>query len=146
MDALALVDVRTSALDVRVRTPGAQFGLVTRETAARWTGRAHVRATGPRSRNLPAALAGHSIVRSDTERVSELGGEAGGPVRPDRLWVWAAFARDALRQETFTGHAIVKAFGHSALIYRIARPLATAKQQWTLVPRAACKIERVDIP
>ena len=137
MDALALVDVRTSALDVRVRTPGAQFGLVTRETAARWTGRAHVRATGPRSRNLPAALAGHSIVRGDTERVSELGGEAGGPVRPDRLWVWAAFARDALRQETFTGHE--ERLGTTDLTARVRARLGAGT-----VSLLALRAEKVD--
>jgi hypothetical protein len=104
LDQAALVQVRTSALDVRVRTPGAQVSLYTRELGPRWSGRAHLRAAGPRSRNVPAELAGRSLVRNDTERVTTMGGELGGPVRGDRLRAWMAWGRDAVRQETFTGH------------------------------------------
>jgi hypothetical protein len=43
-------------------------------------------------------------VRNDTGRVSEIGGDTGGPVAGERLWLWAAWGRSAIRQELFTGH------------------------------------------
>ena len=104
MDALSLVEVRTSALDVRVRTPGAQIALFTRDEGPRWGGRLQARATGPQSGNVPGELAGRPLVRSDTDRVTSLGGDAGGPVDAGRFWLWAAWSRNALRQQTFTGH------------------------------------------
>ncbi len=104
MDSMAAVEVRTSALDVRVRTPGAQIGLFTREAGPRWSGRAYGRVTGPSADNLPDELVGRSVVRNDTERVSEMGAEAGGPIGGDRVRGWAAWHRNGLRQETFTGH------------------------------------------
>src|SRR5262249_37068874 len=44
LDSMDLMQVRTSSLDVRVRTPGAQVALFTREMGPRWRGRAHLRA------------------------------------------------------------------------------------------------------
>ena len=104
MDALSLVEVRTSAVDVRVRTPGAQTSLFTRDLGPRWSGRLHARATGPQSDNVPADLAGRSLVRNDTSRATELGGDAGGPLAGNRFWLWGAGGRTALRQDLFTGH------------------------------------------
>ncbi|HEV7498947.1 MAG TPA: hypothetical protein VGQ33_03040, partial [Vicinamibacteria bacterium] len=104
MDSLSTVEVRTSALDVRVRTPGAQVSLFTRDTAPRWAGRAHARGTGLQSDNIPSALAGKSLVRNQTQRVTGFGGELGGPLAGDRGTLWAAWGRNAIRQETFTGH------------------------------------------
>ena len=104
LDSTSLVEARTSALDVRVRTPGVQVSLFTREIGPRWNGRLHVRAAGPRSSNLPGELAGRPLVRNDTERVTAMGGELGGPVHGDRVRAWMAWGRNAVRQETFTGH------------------------------------------
>jgi hypothetical protein len=104
LDSLSLVEVRTSALDVRVRTPGAQISLFTRDLGPRWSGRLHARATGPQSDNVPAELAGHSLVRNDTDRATGMGGEVGGPIGGERFWLWGAWARTALRQQAFTGH------------------------------------------
>jgi hypothetical protein len=104
LDSLSLVEVRTSALDVRVRTPGAQISLFTRDLGPRWSGRLHARATGPRSDNRPADLAGRSLVRNDTDRATEMGGEVGGPIGGERFWMWGACGRTALRQQAFTGH------------------------------------------
>lgn len=104
IDALALVAVRTGGLDVRVRTPGAQIGLFTREAATRWSGRLHARATGPQSENVPADLAGRALVRNTTDRATAVGAEVGGPLAGDRFWMWGAWSRTALRQQTFTDH------------------------------------------
>jgi len=57
------------------------------------------------SDNLPADLAARVFPRNETDRLLELGGEAGGPLKDGRLWLWGAVARNALRQDAFTGHA-----------------------------------------
>jgi hypothetical protein len=87
--ALEAVQVRTGSLDVRVRTPGAQVGLLFKEPRERAAGSAHVQGTGGGGRTVSAL---------------EAGAEAGGPVRQDRLWLWGAASRSRLRQDTFTLH------------------------------------------
>ena len=106
MDALEGLDARTAGLDVRVRTPGVQVALRLRAPTSRFSGAAHLRFAGDalQSENLPASLAARGFRRSQTGRLLELGAEAGGPLKDGRLWLWGAFARNALRQDTFTGH------------------------------------------
>ena len=106
MDALEGLEVRTTSLDIRVRTPGVQVGLRLRAPTTRFSGAAHLRFAGDalQSENLPAGLAARGFRRNETDRLLELGAEAGGPLKDGRLWLWGAFARNALRQDTFTGH------------------------------------------
>ena len=47
---------------------------------------ARARRTPLQSDNLPEALRGRPFLRNRTERLTELGGEAGGPLRDGRLW------------------------------------------------------------
>lgn len=105
-DALAGVQVRTTALDVRVRTPGVQVGLHMREPEDRLAGAAHFRGAADafQSDNLPPELEGRPFFRNRTEQVLEMGADAGGPVREGRLWLWGAASRRSLRQETSTEH------------------------------------------
>jgi hypothetical protein len=106
MDALDALDVRTRSFDVRVRTPGAQVGLSLRRPADHFAGAAHFRGAGSalQSENLTPELASRTFLRNRSERILEMGGEAGGPLRGDRLWLWGAAARNSLAQDTFTGH------------------------------------------
>ncbi len=85
MEALSLVEVRTSALDVRVRTPGVQAGLFTRDPGPRWSGRLHARATGPQSDNRPADLLGRSLVAQRHGARDRAGRRRGGPLAGDRF-------------------------------------------------------------
>jgi hypothetical protein len=107
MDALTELVAVTGTADTRVRTPGVQVQLELRAPADRFGGAAHLRFApdGLQSDNLPADLAAHSFARSSTEHVLELGAEAGAPRDGGRLWLWGAFHRNALREQTFTGHA-----------------------------------------
>jgi hypothetical protein len=106
VDALAGVQVRTGAWDVRVRTPGVQVEMSLPEPAPGLHGRAHLRHAGDplQSANLPAALQGRPFFRNRTEHVWDGGGDLGGPLAGDRLWVWGSASRRTLRQETFTEH------------------------------------------
>ncbi len=106
MDGLEALVARTGTADVRVRTPGVQVGLDFRAPAERFSGAAHVRFAPDalQSDNLPDELAARSFLRNTTEQVLELGAEAGGPLKADRLWAWGAFYRNALQQRTFTEH------------------------------------------
>ncbi len=106
VDALEGLVARTGSADVRVRTPGVQVGLDFRAPSDRFSGAAHVRLAPDalQSDNLPGELLARNFLRSSTEQVLELGAEAGGPVKGDRLWLWGAFHRNALRQATFTEH------------------------------------------
>lgn len=107
MDALAAVEARTSALDVRVRTPGVQVGLLLPGRPERFSGVLHLRGAGDalQSDNLPTALRTRPFLRNRTDRILELGGQAGGTVKKERLWIWGALSRSSLRQQTFTEHA-----------------------------------------
>lgn len=106
VDALEGLEARTSSLDVRVRTPGVQAAFRLRAPTSRSSGAAHLRYAGAplQSDNLPASLASRGFRRNETERLLELGAEAGGPLKDGRLWLWGSAARSALRQDAFTGH------------------------------------------
>jgi hypothetical protein len=106
MDALLGLEARTGAFDVRVRTPGVQVGLYLPAPGPRFVGAAHLRASADalQSDNLPAGLEGRPFFRNRTDRLLEMGAEAGGPLRSDRIWLWGSANRNAVRQQTFTEH------------------------------------------
>jgi hypothetical protein len=106
VDALAYVQARTSATDVRVRTPGLQVGLHLREPGNRRSGGLRIRGSAGalQSDNLPDDLRGRPFFRNRTDHQLEYGGELGGPVKRDGLWLWGAVSRQAITQETFTEH------------------------------------------
>ncbi len=107
MDALEGLEALPTGFDVHARTPGVQVGLRLRAPQERVSGAAHLRYAGAplQADNLPPALAARVFPRTETDRLLELGGEAGGPLKDGRLWLWGAVARNALRQNAFTGHA-----------------------------------------
>ena len=104
--ALETVTARTGALHARVRTPGVQVALAGRAPRAQLSGAAHLRGSweGLQSDNLPEDLEGRPFYRNRTQGVSELGAELGGPLHAGRAWLFGSFYRNALAQETFTGH------------------------------------------
>jgi len=106
MDALERIDVRTNALDVRVRTPGAQVGLRLREPGDQFAGAVHLRGSDDALQwdNRPATLEGRPFFRNRTRSLLDVGAEAGGAAKKDRLWLFGGWARSALRQDTLTEH------------------------------------------
>ncbi|HVR70172.1 MAG TPA: Plug domain-containing protein [Vicinamibacteria bacterium] len=105
LDALEGMQVRTGAIDARVRTPGVQVALRLREPGPGLSGAAHLRGSADalQSDNRPASLQGRPFPRNRTQSLVEAGAEGGGRLG-ERLWVWGAASRHALRQETFTEH------------------------------------------
>ena len=105
-DALSAFVARTASTNVRVRTPGVHVELALRTPEARRTGGAHLRGSwdGLQSNNLPSELEGRPFFRNETESVSEIGAELGGPVGGTRGWLWGSVFRNALGQTTFTEH------------------------------------------
>jgi len=99
------VEARTQTGDVRARTPGVQVQVTLPQPLSRWAGRVSIARSLGQSDNLPAALSDRPFFRSRTRRSGELAADAGGPVKHDRLWVWAAVARRSLEQDLFTEHA-----------------------------------------
>ena len=106
MDAVESALVRTRAVDVRVRTPGARVDLLLRPPPDRFHGSAHLRAAGDalQSDNLPDDLASRPFFRNETDRLTEAGAEAGGALRGGGLRLWGAASRNELRQHSFTEH------------------------------------------
>jgi hypothetical protein len=106
MDAIDGVLVRTRAVDVRVRTPGAHVDLALPVVPPDLTGTAHARGSDDalQSDNLPADLAGRPFFRNETARLTELGAQAGGSLRGGTLGFWGAVSRNQLRQRSFTQH------------------------------------------
>jgi hypothetical protein len=106
IDAVDGVLVRTRSVDIRVRTPGARVDLALPGAPARFTGAAHLRASGDalQSDNLPAELADRPFFRNRTDRLTEVGAQAGGSVREGTLGFWGAVSRNELRQQSFTQH------------------------------------------
>jgi hypothetical protein len=98
------VEARTHTGDVRVRTPGVQVAIALPQPLERWTGGAFVASSLAQSDNLPEALSGRPFFRSRTRAAREVAADAGGPLRRDRLWLWAGLARRSLEQDVFTEH------------------------------------------
>lgn len=103
---LAAVEVRTSALDVRVRTPGVQAALVLPDPPRDFSGAVHLQGSGDalQADNLPSDLEGRPFFRNRTTDLLDAGLEAGGTIKRDRAWIWGAASRQALTQQTFTEH------------------------------------------
>jgi hypothetical protein len=106
VDALATLQVRTSGLDVRARTPGAHVDLLLREPAEHGAGGLHLRWGGDalQADALPSALRERGLARPVTHDVWDAGGELGGPLWGERLWLWGSAATSVLDQQTLTDH------------------------------------------
>ena len=53
--------------------------------------------------NLPSSLQTRGLTGNRVRQMAEYGGDVGGPLRKDRVWLWAAAAQNDIRQIAFTG-------------------------------------------
>ena len=92
------IQVATGGTDPRVQTPGAQINIVTKRGTNDFSGSARYYLTDgstqgerkiPQEALTPTRYIGRTNEIND---ITEWGGEAGGPILRDRLWLWAAYA------------------------------------------------------
>jgi len=98
-DALEEVQIKTGGADLAIATGGVVLNLVTKHGSSLWRGSARYlnapsatqsSAGSGRGRQAPdAAGAPNGLER--IRGIDDFGGEAGGPVVADHLWLWGAF-------------------------------------------------------
>ncbi|HVT44399.1 MAG TPA: carboxypeptidase regulatory-like domain-containing protein [Thermoanaerobaculia bacterium] len=96
--SLEEIQITTGGTDPRIQTPGAQINLVTKRGTNQWTGSGRYLLTDGEWQSEPrVAREAIEPVRyigrpNEINEVTEWGVEVGGPVIPDRLWLWGAYA------------------------------------------------------
>jgi hypothetical protein len=96
LDAIEQVHVQTAGADASLQGGYVGLSVISRSTSNRFRGSARFGATGPhlQSSNLTPALRAQGAVAVDaSERVVDIGAEAGAPVGGTRAWIWAALSR-----------------------------------------------------
>lgn len=92
------IQVATGGTDPRVQTPGAQINIVTKRGTNDFSGSARYYLTDGGTqgeRKIPSEAITPTRYIGETNEINEItefGGEAGGPIIRDRLWLWAAYA------------------------------------------------------
>jgi Carboxypeptidase regulatory-like domain/TonB-dependent Receptor Plug Domain len=89
------IQVATGGTDPRVQTPGAQINIVTKRGTNDFSGSARYYLTDGGTqgeRKIPSEATSYINRTNEINEVTEWGGEAGGPIIRDRLWLWAAYA------------------------------------------------------
>lgn len=89
------IQVTTGGTDPRVQTPGAQINMVTKRGTNDFTGSARYNITpGDYQANasVPSEASAYLKRTDEIDDITEWGGEVGGPIVRDRLWLWAAYA------------------------------------------------------
>lgn len=92
-DSLGDIEVVTGGSDPALATPGVALNLVTRR------GTNELKGSGRGYYFFPSSVGSSDQVPSDGGY--DYGLEAGGPLWKDRLWLWGAYARNAVPGQTF---------------------------------------------
>jgi hypothetical protein len=108
------IQVSTGGGDLAILSPGLQINLVERRGTNEWRASARGEGSGgalaagaPRVSGLPPGQAASEDVSGDRVRdMSAAGGEAGGPLRQDAAWVWAAIDRSSTALAAFGGQPL----------------------------------------
>jgi hypothetical protein len=104
-NAFEEVQFTTGGLDPRQQTGALSINIVTKRGTNDWHGLARLYFTNDdlQRENLPASLQTRGLTGNRVKQIAEYGGDVGGPLKTDRLWLWAAVARNDIRQLAFTG-------------------------------------------
>ena len=89
------IQVTTGGTDPRVQTPGAQINIVTKRGTNDFAGSGRYFMTPgdyQAEASVPSEAATYLTRTNEIEDVTEWGGEVGGPIIRDRLWLWGAYA------------------------------------------------------
>ena len=89
------IQVATGGTDPRVQTPGAQINIVTKRGTNDFSGSARYYLTDGGTqgeRKIPSEALSYLGKTNEVDEVNEIGGEFGGPIIRDHLWLWGAYA------------------------------------------------------
>ena len=105
-NAFEEVQFTTGGIDPRQQTGALGINIVTKRGTNAWQGLARVYFTNDalQQENLPASLQRRGLTGNRVNQLAEYGGDAGGPLKRDRVWIWGAAARNDIRQLAFTGY------------------------------------------
>jgi hypothetical protein len=105
-NAFEEVQFTTGGIDPRQQTGALGINIVTKRGTNTWRGLARVYFTNDalQQENLPSSLQRRGLTGNRVNQLAEYGGDAGGPLKRDRVWIWAAAARNDIRQLAFTGY------------------------------------------
>lgn len=90
--------IATGGNDPRVANAGVTFSMVTRRSSDRWRAAARALVTDqawqadPRVDSRDLAPGQPALSTGRIERIREAGGDLGGPLLADRVWVWGSYA------------------------------------------------------
>jgi len=101
-DSLEEIQVATGGTDPSLQTPGVQINLITKRGTNDLHGSARFFITDERwqATNIPQELAdqlaagGANATGNSVSGIQDYGVEAGGPLIPDRLWLWGSYGRN----------------------------------------------------
>ena len=104
-NAFEEVQFTTSSVDARQQAGGLTVNIVTKRGTNAWHGLARLYFTNDalQQENLPPTLQTQGLTGNRVSQIAEYGGDIGGPLKKDRLWLWGAAARNDIRQLAFTG-------------------------------------------
>jgi hypothetical protein len=95
-DSVDQMEISTGSSDPSVRTPGVHFNMVTKRGSNdfRGSGRLFVTDKGLQSKaTVPDEAKAYFVQSANSiDRIEDYGGEAGGPLMRDRLWLWGAYS------------------------------------------------------
>ena len=105
-NAFEEVQFTTGGLDPRQQTGGLAINIVTKRGTNAWRGLGRLYFTNDdlQQENLPSSLQARGLTGNRVKQIAEYGGDIGGPLRKDRVWLWGAAARNDIRQLAFTGY------------------------------------------
>ncbi|HSP16478.1 MAG TPA: carboxypeptidase regulatory-like domain-containing protein [Thermoanaerobaculia bacterium] len=99
-DSFEEMQVTTGGTDPRIMTPGVQLNMVTKRGTndIRGSGRyyktPHSLQSDP---SIPSEAVGYLSKVNEIHNIGDYGGEAGGPILRDRLWLWAGTSKQLIK-------------------------------------------------
>jgi hypothetical protein len=104
-DAFEEMQITTSGTDPRMQTPGAQLNMVTKRGTNDFKGSAHGYHTSQgyqANPKIPAEATSYLASVNQINKITDNGGEIGGPVLKDKLWFWGAYGDQKINILTAT--------------------------------------------
>ena len=99
-DSFEEMQVTTGGTDPRIMTPGVQLNMVTKRGTndIRGSGRYYKTSGSLQSDpRIPAEAAGYLEKVNEINNIGDYGGEAGGPILRDKLWLWAGTSKQLIK-------------------------------------------------